>query len=79
MAEDLVQSTTSASKPNPDHSGWLSVPRAHFAFRHRPTGLPGLARAPRAPLLVLRLLVELGLLELCAAAAAAASVARFCS
>lgn len=40
---------------------------------------PGLARAPRAALLVDRALVEVGLAELWAAAAAAANVARFCS
>lgn len=82
-----MQSTTSkqrnsgarSSKLNPDHYEWLSVQRAHFTFSPRPTELPGLARAARAPLLALRLLVELGLPELWAAAAAAANVAKFCS
>lgn len=47
--------------------------RAHVSAQ-----LPGLPRAPRAPLFVDRA-VEVGLTELWAAAAAAANVARFCS
>lgn len=41
--------------------------------------LPGLARAPRAPLVVDRALVDDGLPVPWAAAAAAANVAKFCS
>lgn len=41
--------------------------------------LPGLARAPRDPVLEVRALAVDGLAELCAAAAAAARVARFCN
>lgn len=41
--------------------------------------LPGLARPPSAALLVDKVLLEVGLVELWAAAAAAANVAKFCS